>query len=111
MTTDQLAARAHLVRTARAMHAAGLCPGTSGNVSVRTEHGFLITPSGVPYPALSPDQMVAMDLDGNAEGALSHASRARVPLLARFIGVHTMGHSGWVQRDTSGGARAARVSR
>lgn len=36
--------------------------GTSGNISARTEVGILITPSGVPYEKLSPDQMVTIPL-------------------------------------------------
>jgi L-fuculose-phosphate aldolase len=44
----------------------GLCPGTSGNASVRiaTERGFLVTPSGMPYDQLRGDDVVAIDLDG-----------------------------------------------
>ncbi len=43
--------------------------GTSGNLSCRGENGantyFLITPSGMQYDALIPDDIVIMDLSGN----------------------------------------------
>lgn len=46
------------------MNARHLNQGTSGNISVRTEAGILITPSGVAYEALTPDAMVLIPLDG-----------------------------------------------
>lgn len=42
----------------------GLIQGTGGNISVRTERGFLITPSGMDYDELVPDDIVEMDLNG-----------------------------------------------
>jgi len=53
-----------LVSTARRMSDLGLTPGTSGNVSVRTSSGFLITPSGIPYAELIPDDVVDIKTDG-----------------------------------------------
>jgi L-fuculose-phosphate aldolase len=46
------------------MSSLGLTPGMSGNVSVRTPQGFLVTPSGMPYPDLTPDDTVEIKLDG-----------------------------------------------
>ena len=43
----------------------GLTPGMSGNVSVRTPRGLLVTPSGMPYADLTPDDCVEIGLDGN----------------------------------------------
>jgi L-fuculose-phosphate aldolase len=56
--------RDDLVATARRMSELGLAPGTTGNVSVRTTRGFLVTPSGLPYDQLRPDDVVEIDLDG-----------------------------------------------
>ncbi len=56
--------RDELVTTARRMSELGLAPGTTGNVSVRTTRGFLVTPSGLPYDQLRPDDVVEIDLDG-----------------------------------------------
>lgn len=39
--------------------------GTSGNVSVRFEDGFLVTPSGMGAEAMAPDNMVKMQFDGS----------------------------------------------
>jgi L-fuculose-phosphate aldolase len=56
--------RDELVATARRMSELGLAPGTTGNVSVRTARGFLVTPSGMAYDQLRGDDVVAIDLDG-----------------------------------------------
>ncbi len=61
-----LALRAHLVGTARRMSDLGLTPGLSGNASVRTTAGFLITPSAMPYSELGPDDLVELRADGSA---------------------------------------------
>jgi L-fuculose-phosphate aldolase len=52
-----------IISTAQAMNAHGINQGTSGNVSARTSTGMLITPSGVDYHHLAPDDIVAMDFD------------------------------------------------
>ncbi|HEU4729955.1 MAG TPA: class II aldolase/adducin family protein [Kofleriaceae bacterium] len=57
--------REDLVVTARRMSELGLTPGMSGNVSVRTATGMLVTPSGMPYSELSPDDAVEMRMDGS----------------------------------------------
>ncbi|MFE6283778.1 class II aldolase/adducin family protein [Streptomyces sp. NPDC057877] len=62
---------ADLVTTARRTVADGLVVGTSGNVSVRVGDLVLVTPSGVPYDRLTPDDLTAVDLDGRrARGTL-----------------------------------------
>ncbi|MFF5568776.1 class II aldolase/adducin family protein [Streptomyces sp. NPDC012623] len=53
-----------LVATARRTAAEGLVVGTSGNVSVRVGDLVLVTPSGVPYDRLTPEDTVAVDLEG-----------------------------------------------
>lgn len=58
------AAWAELVATARRTVADGLVVGTSGNVSVRVGDTVLVTPSGVPYDRLTPDDATGVDLDG-----------------------------------------------
>ena len=58
------ALREEVVRVSRRMSEAGLVVGTSGNVSARTPDGrFLVTPSGLPYAAMEPDDAVLLDLD------------------------------------------------
>lgn len=53
-----------LVATARRTVREGLVVGTSGNVSVRVGELVLVTPSGVPYDRLRPQDTVAVDLEG-----------------------------------------------
>ncbi|GAA2277084.1 aldolase [Streptomyces ruber] len=53
-----------LVATARRTVADGLVVGTSGNVSVRVGDTVLVTPTGVPYERLTPDDVVGVDLGG-----------------------------------------------
>ena len=48
--------------------------GTTGNMSVRTDDGMLITPSGIPPRELAPDIIVAMDLDGHWSGNVKPSS-------------------------------------
>ncbi|MEV7191909.1 class II aldolase/adducin family protein [Streptomyces sp. NPDC093510] len=55
---------AELVGTARRTVRDGLVVGTSGNVSVRVGGTVLVTPSGVPYDRLRPEDAVGVDLEG-----------------------------------------------
>lgn len=56
---------AEIVDTCRKMNALGLNQGPSGNVSARldAEH-FLITPSGLPYDVMRPEDVCVMAMDG-----------------------------------------------
>lgn len=62
MTRDELGAG--IVTVAQAIDRAGFCPSKSGNVSARTESGFLITPSGLPYAQTTPEDLIELSLDG-----------------------------------------------
>lgn len=57
--------RESVVGAAREMSARSLSQGTSGNVSARTADGMLVTPSAVPYAAMTPQDVVRLDLDGH----------------------------------------------
>jgi L-fuculose-phosphate aldolase len=69
--------RLALIATAQAMQPAGLNRGTSGNVSVRSGEGFLITPTGMPYASLHPDDIPLMALDGTHQGSRKPSSEWR----------------------------------
>ena len=56
--------RQQLIATAIELNTSGINQGTSGNVSVRVDEGLLITPSGMTYPSLMPEDIVLMDLTG-----------------------------------------------
>lgn len=65
---DSTALRQDVIDTCRAMNAAGVNQGTSGNVSVRTDaNRMLITPSGVPYDAMTPAMIVSLPLNGGLD--------------------------------------------
>ena len=68
MPVDDVELRNAIIATARAMNAAGINRGTSGNVSARIAQGFLITPSGLPYADTTVDDIAVVDLDGAASG-------------------------------------------
>lgn len=59
--------RRRIVDALRHLVESGLTSGTSGNVSLRTDSGMLITPTGVAPDKLRPERVVAMQLDGTVE--------------------------------------------
>ena len=63
-TAGETGLRRALVEAARRVNALGINQGTSGNLSVRRDEGFLVTPSGLAYEAMEPDDVVAMGFDG-----------------------------------------------
>jgi L-fuculose-phosphate aldolase len=60
----EAAARQAVIDTARAMSRCGLSPGRSGNVSCRWNAGMLITPSGLAYDAIRPQDIAFVGPDG-----------------------------------------------
>ncbi|WP_228151203.1 class II aldolase/adducin family protein [Tamilnaduibacter salinus] len=73
-STSPDALRNTLVETARAMNRKGLNQGRSGNVSVRYGDGMLITASGCHFDEITPEHVVATDLDGHYQGPLKPSS-------------------------------------
>ncbi len=59
--------REEIVLYCQKMAATGLTPGTSGNISAFSpEEGLLaISPSGLEYQSMTPDDIVVLDLEGN----------------------------------------------
>ena len=56
------------------MNAEGINQGTSGNISVRAGEEMLITPSGIPYDQLTPDDIVRVSLESCAPRGLHKPS-------------------------------------
>lgn len=56
--------RAAIVGQCQAMDAAGLSPGSAGNISARFGDAMLITPSAVPYERLRPELLTTMPING-----------------------------------------------
>jgi len=78
---DSLELREAVIATARAMNERGINVNKSGNVSVRCARGaragFLLTPTGVPYDRLEPDDIAFVGLDGRATGRCEPSSEWR----------------------------------
>ncbi|PWE54201.1 class II aldolase [Metarhizobium album] len=69
MSNDQnYALRIEMLETCRRMNASGINQGMAGNLSVRTEDGFLLTPSSMPYDTMRPEDLVEMDFNGTYVG-------------------------------------------
>ncbi len=66
--------RAGIITITHAIDAAGLVPNKSGNVSCRSPGGFLITPAGVPYGELRPEDLVGLAVDGSPPATGRRAS-------------------------------------
>ena len=67
--------RRQLITVAVEMNRCGLNQGTSGNLSVRSGDGMLITPSGLPYEDLSEDDIVFVEAR-SGDHPVSAGSRA-----------------------------------
>ncbi|MDX1434444.1 MAG: class II aldolase/adducin family protein [Gammaproteobacteria bacterium] len=85
-----------MVRAMATLEKAGLNEGAAGNLSVRLEDGFLVTPSGVKGPALGADMMVRMDADGaHVAGANPPSSEWRIhrAVYAAYADTHAVVHT------------------
>ena len=71
------ALRHEIIHIAQRMNELGINQGKSGNVSARTDDGFLITPTGIPYEETKPEQIVAMNMDGTHVGEVLPSSEWR----------------------------------
>ena len=87
--------RTSLAALARESVHCGLNQGTSGNVSVRSREGFLITPSGQNMAALTADDMVEMTLAGEVVGAGKPSSEWRFhrDIYATFAAAEAIVHA------------------
>jgi L-fuculose-phosphate aldolase len=74
---DELALREKIIAVALEMNARGLNRGKSGNVSTRIDAGFLVTPTGLAYESMRPEDIVAMTQDGASRGSRLPSSEWR----------------------------------
>jgi len=70
--------RNDVIKTCLRMNAQGINQGTSGNVSIRTNGGFLITASGIAYDRMKPAHVVEMDFEGGYSGAFLPSTEWRM---------------------------------
>ena len=61
---EEFAIRRAIIRACLTMNAHGINQGKSGNISVRTGNSILITPSGLPYDEMQPEDIALMPLEG-----------------------------------------------
>lgn len=70
--------RREIIKAAQQFNSTGLSASTSGNLSARKKHGFLITPMGVEYEKLQPGSLVELDTNGKKiNGRLEPSSEWR----------------------------------
>jgi L-fuculose-phosphate aldolase len=84
-----------LLAAMRLLDARGLNAGTSGNVSVRTEDGLLVSPSAIPPEDLDASRMVALDMAGTplSEGVPTSEWRIHRDIYAAFPGAGAIVHT------------------
>lgn len=76
--SDELLLRRELLAQALRLNESGLNQGTSGNLSVRFGDGLLVTPSGIPYETLTPEDLVLLRPDGSFRHHLQPSSEWRI---------------------------------
>ena len=74
---DDHQTRCDIIAACRSMNRLGINKGTSGNISVRTATGLLISPTGMEYEALEPRHIVPMAWDGSFTGTVLPSSEWR----------------------------------
>jgi L-fuculose-phosphate aldolase len=95
---DHQSLRRDMIATCIFMNERGINQGTSGNISVRIEDAFLITPSGVPYEEMKPEDIVTMKVDASHNGVRKPSSEwrfhrdimAKKPEVGAVIHLHSM---------------------
>lgn len=73
----QIDLREGIVAAVRALTAHNLNRGTAGNVSVRWNEGFLVTPTGLGSDEMQPGDIVPMAMDGSWQGTRKPSSEWR----------------------------------
>jgi L-fuculose-phosphate aldolase len=74
---DDLSTRIAIVEALQSMAALGINKGTAGNISVRGTEGFHISPTGLPYASMTPEQIVFVDWEGRYKGDILPSSEWR----------------------------------
>jgi len=75
--TDDLTLRVEIIEACRSMNRLGINKGTSGNISLRSDKGLLISPTGMAYEALHPEHIVQVFWDGTYTGDVEPSSEWR----------------------------------
>lgn len=76
MTPEETRAREDIARFGALLYNRGLAHGTAGNISVRLDDGYLVTPTNVSMGDLDPAQISKLDLNGNHIGGAKPTKEA-----------------------------------
>jgi L-fuculose-phosphate aldolase len=68
MSAADLAIRTAIVQALQSLAALGLNRGTAGNIGVRGDGGFYVSPTGMAYAGMRPEQIVFVRWDGSWDG-------------------------------------------
>lgn len=79
-THSQPSLKRDIIAACLHMNQTGLNQGTSGNISTRTNGGFAITASGIPYDRMQEKHIVEMDMEGGYRGDFLPSSEWRMHL-------------------------------
>ena len=77
MNDAEYLVRKEIIATCLVMEEKGINQGTSGNVSARWNDGLLITPSGLAYEVMAPEEIIFLDKEGTPHGPHSPSSEWR----------------------------------
>ena len=77
MNDTEYSVRKEIIATCLAMEKKGINQGTSGNVSARWDDGLLVTPSGLSYDMMAPEEIIYLERDGTPHGPHSPSSEWR----------------------------------
>jgi L-fuculose-phosphate aldolase len=80
MNDAEYSVRKEIIATCLAMEKKGINQGTSGNVSVRWDDGLLVTPSGLSYDMMAPEEIIYVESNGTPHGPHSPSSEWRFHL-------------------------------
>lgn len=90
--------RDEIVRTALSLFERGLTAGSTGNISVRTDYGWLMTPTGSSFGTLDPARLSQLDSQGHhiggdrptKEGSLHIALYRKRPRTNAVVHLHSI---------------------
>ncbi len=77
MDDTEHALREEIIATCLALDRRGINQGTSGNIGVRWRDGLLITPSGIAYGTMVPEDIIFLAMDGTPSGPHQPSSEWR----------------------------------
>ncbi|WP_026608501.1 class II aldolase/adducin family protein [Methylocapsa acidiphila] len=73
----EFAARQSIIDACLRLERQGVNQGAAGNISLRWKDGLLLTPSGMPYDVMTPDDIVFMNMDGSYDHEFAPSSEWR----------------------------------